>query len=276
MSGGAADAQREAKRVLKATAHPLRMTFEGAEARLSGDGRALRVSARTVRALLGSGALRRDGATVVRTLAGEAALRRLLSEPGASGDAPHAAQHRALRAGTVERDGASEPVMRNAAESPLARLATAREKDGSAFLHPELAEAGWRLLSDFERAQLRQRVTARWEMGASTGSTARGPEANGVAASAAAARGRYERAVAALGPRLGPALVDLVCHEFGLADIERSRAWPARSGKMMLREALDRLAAHYRGERVGSRSPDRAAVGPSPVRPSPARVPPRP
>ena len=60
---------------------------------------------------------------------------------------------------------------------------------------------------------------------------------------------RFARAVDALGPRLGPALADFVAHERGLTDVERSRGWPVRSGKMLLREALERLAAHYGGAR---------------------------
>ena len=266
MSGRALDrrARRDAVRALKALSSPATLRRDGSEVALerpgsgrgaeraaghgTGEGgaegsRRIRVPARVLDALLRSGAVRRDGARVARTPAGTAMLRRLLSDP----DATHAEQHRERRAGTIERDGAREAVTFNAVESPLGRLAALRERDGSAFLHPEAAEAGRRLLSDFERAQLRPSVTMRWEMGASTGSAARGADRSDPTDSAMAARRRYERAVAALGPRLGPALVDAVCHEMGLADVERRHDWPARSGKMLLREALERLAAHYRG-----------------------------
>ena len=263
-------ARRDAVRVLKAAGRALDATVVGTgmvlhpsgsppaaapkgSETVSARGGELRVPRPVVDALVRTGALSRDGRRIVRTTAGEAYLRRLLSEP----EATHAEQHRERRAGTVEHDGARETVTMNAAESPLGRLAAARERDGTTFLHPELVEAGRRLLSDFERSQLRQRMTSRWEMGASTGSTARGPDGDALTDSAVAARARTRHAIEALGPRLGPALYDLVCHEIGLTDIERRRGWPARSGKMLLREALERLADHYRG---GARPPTPRSV----------------
>lgn len=244
-----ARARRDAVSALKLAARPVPARREGTTVVLArGSNRHL--PGAVIDALVSRGALRWDrgegGDVLVRTQAGTLALRRMLAEPDLD---PHAEQHRERRAGTVEReDGTRDPVTRNAAESPLDRLALSRERDGSPFLHPELVEAGRRLRTDFERGAMRARVTMSWEAPVSTGSGARGQDGGTLTDSAIGARERYARAVAALGPRLGPALADFACHEIGLTDVERSRDWPARSGKMMLREALDRLAAHYRGD----------------------------
>ena len=247
-------ARRDVTWLLKATATPRTVRRDGSEVvvatgneeRCGEEWRGRRVAATLVDGLVARGALRWDGGTLARTPAGGATLRRLLCEPDLDA---HAEQHRERVQDTIERDGTPEPVSRNMLESPLDRLALAREKDGAPFLHPEAVEAGRRLRSDFERAHLRARTTMAWEAPASTGSGARGGEGTAMTDSAMAARERFARAVDALGPRLGPALADFVAHERGLTDVERSRGWPVRSGKMLLREALERLAAHYGGAR---------------------------
>ena len=63
-------------------------------------------------------------------------------------------------------------------------------------------------------------------------------------------------ALEAAGPGLCDLLFDVVCLARGLNEAERGFGWPQRSGKAILRLALDRLAIHY-GLISGRRNPGR-------------------
>jgi len=61
-----------------------------------------------------------------------------------------------------------------------------------------------------------------------------------------AARDRFDGAIKAAGTGLQDILWLVVCAGEGLPDAERALAWPARSGKLVLRLALERVADFYR------------------------------
>jgi uncharacterized protein DUF6456 len=146
----------------------------------------------------------------------------------------------------AEDDYAAEPS-RNLAESPLAWLARRKDKDGRPMLSEAEFDAGEKLRADFWFAQMTPRVTANWSMLLSGGGGQRGAPDLGpdLQDSVIAARERVRRALAAVGPDLAGALIDVCCHLKGLEASEKQQGWPQRSGKIILRIALGQLARHY-------------------------------
>lgn len=124
----------------------------------------------------------------------------------------------------------------NLAESPLTWLHARGHLDDRQFA------AGERLRADWERAQLAPSVTMRWDA-----VRVRGGEAGLTPTERQlAAKERFDGAVAAAGPGLADILWRVVCAGEALPDAERALAWPARSGKLVLKLALDRVAGFYR------------------------------
>ena len=56
---------------------------------------------------------------------------------------------------------------------------------------------------------------------------------------------RARSALADLGPGLGDVALRCCCRLEGLEAVEQTMGWSARSGKIVLRIALQRLARHY-------------------------------
>lgn len=183
------------------------------------------------------------------TATGRSALKRLLAEEAAAKAGrpddcdPFGDQHRDLD----EREVGAGPKNRtryNLAESPLQSLARRRDKGGAAFLSPDLVAAGERLREDFELAQMGPRVTQNWDRFLTSGDG--GPKgASAPASGPEAARRRVSRALADLGPGLSDVALRTCCFLEGMEAVERRMGWAARSGKIVLRIALQRLKRHY-------------------------------
>lgn len=107
-------------------------------------------------------------------------------------------------------------------------------------------QAGERLRADFTRAHLMPRTTSNWASPISSGRRGGGGDRAAAATETMiAARQRVHQALDAAGPEFAGLLIDICCFLKRLEDIERERAWPARSAKVVLQLALDRLARHY-------------------------------
>lgn len=126
----------------------------------------------------------------------------------------------------------------NLAESPLCWL------HARGHLSDRRFAAGERLRADWETAQLGPSITMRWDVlpHAARG----GPGGLAPGERQIAAKARFDGAVAAAGPGLADILWRVVCAGEGLPHAERELAWPARSGKLVLGLALDRVAEFYR------------------------------
>ncbi|HRM74884.1 MAG TPA: DUF6456 domain-containing protein, partial [Paracoccus sp. (in: a-proteobacteria)] len=106
---------------------------------------------------------------------------------------------------------------------------------------------------DFELAQMGARVAQNWDRFLTAGidvSRMSGSHGGG----AEGARNRVAAALRELGPGMGDMCLRVCCFLEGIEMTERRLGWSARSGKIVLRLALQRLERHYR-ETYGSGSP---------------------
>ena len=133
--------------------------------------------------------------------------------------------------------GKRRTVTVNAAESPLAWLHSRGHLDDRLF------DAGEALRRDYERAQLSASVTMRWDPVRVRSTGDRGLSAS---EKQIAAKARFDGAIKLAGRGLEDILWRVVCAGEGLPDAEKSLGWPARSGKLVLKLALDRVADFYR------------------------------
>lgn len=208
--------------------------------------------------------LRRDwikastrGATSVRykiSDVGRTALRRLLAKDQAvksglaEGVTPFVSQHQEMgeRLFADPETGEAESIQVNLGESPLGWLARRKGPDGKPFLAPEEVEAGERLRTDFESAQIGPQVAQDWRKFLTPSDRYSGsPVATGPAGGPTAARARVTKALGSLGPGLADVAMRTCCFLEGLEACERRMGWSARSGKVVLKLALQRLADHY-------------------------------
>ncbi len=187
------------------------------------------------------------------TSAGRSALRRLLAEAEnraqkgfAEAQTPFAAQHQTWGSKTIQdEDGKPRRKRYNMAESPMTALARRRDKDGNPFLSDDLVSAGERLREDFELARMGPRVTQNWDSFLVGGTQSSKSPDDLIANGPTAARERVAAALRDLGPGLGDVALRCCCYLEGLEAAEKRMGWSARSGKIVLRIALQRLKRHY-------------------------------
>jgi len=199
------------------------------------------IEPKTINARIMRYVITREGREALRSFMAEDENRAVVGF--AEAQTAFAGQHRSFGTRMVREEGESRRLRYNMNESPLTGLARRRDKDGSPFLTDDLVRAGERLREDFELAQMGPNVTQNWDRFLTAGveSGLNGSKTGG----SAAAERRVAEALRDLGPGLGDVVLRCCCYLEGLETAEKRMGWSARSGKIVLRIALQRLKAHY-------------------------------
>lgn len=128
----------------------------------------------------------------------------------------------------------------NLSESPLSWL----------HAHGHLTDrqllAGEKLRGDYESACLGARTTMVWDSSPVSRGKRGAPSSFTPTERALHAKQRFDRALEALGRDLSDIAWRVICAGEGVPVAEKAMGWPLRSGKLVLRIALDRLGDHYR------------------------------
>jgi Domain of unknown function (DUF6456) len=144
--------------------------------------------------------------------------------------------------------GAVARPLQNDAESPLTRLSSLKQADGSLMLDAAQLRAGEHLRRDYERAHFSARVTAKYEADGASGGRLGAFSDNHIetlSEMALDARDTVHAALDAVGPELSGILLHVCCMAAGLEQAEMRLNLPRRAGKAILQMALTRLARHY-------------------------------
>jgi hypothetical protein len=157
-------------------------------------------------------------------------IRPMLAERRLPCDTARPANRRRARSVTV-----------NLAESPLSWLMA------RGLVTPRQFAAGEQLREDYERGGLSPTLTMRWDA-APSGQRRSGGGRDPAAETHAmiSAKQRFDAAIATAGPGLADILWRVVCAGDTMPVAEKALGWPARSGRLVLGLALDRVADHYR------------------------------
>lgn len=194
---------------------------------------------------------RRDAVKTKRSSRGSQKVRKGVSTSFAQ-------QHQKMHCRHVVVDGRRERYRANIGDTAIGWLAGRKDRDGKAYIEPEMLEAALRFQKDCELggfgriatsdpaappSDRRRRLPAEFEPGDHN----------------LDARKRIGEVMQSLGPVLSDLLIRTCCFGHGLEQIEVANSWPRRSGKLVLQIALERLVDHYnQPRRSRSRSPQDA------------------
>lgn len=137
-------------------------------------------------------------------------------------------------------DVSRRTVRINLSESPLSWLHARGHLTNQQML------AGETLRGDYEAAALGPHVTMSWENVPRSRQKRGAPSGLNRTERMMHAKSRFDGALQALGPDLSDIAWRVICIGESVPIAEREMSWPVRSGKLVLKIALDRLAVYYR------------------------------
>lgn len=128
----------------------------------------------------------------------------------------------------------------NLSESPLGWL------HARGHLTDRQFDSGEKLRTDWESANLAPSITTRWNITPPSGGRRGALDGLNPTEAQVAARQRFDNAIAYLGSDLSDIAWRIICAGEAVPAAEKGLGWPARSGKLVLKIALDRLGDFYR------------------------------
>jgi Domain of unknown function (DUF6456) len=128
----------------------------------------------------------------------------------------------------------------NLAESPLSWL------HARGHITVRQLMAGEKLRLDYEAASLGPKITMAWDNVLQSRTRRSAPDPVQPCERVIAAKRRFDNALTSLGPDLSDIAWRVICAGDAVPVVEQALGWPIRSGKLVLRIALDRLAEFYR------------------------------
>ncbi|WP_235000541.1 DUF6456 domain-containing protein [Pseudooctadecabacter jejudonensis] len=187
------------------------------------------------------------------TSAGRVALRELVArtenQARAMAEAPEAFVGAPAGVGTWQAGAMTRMPQQ---DSPVVCLSRRKDKDGNLFLTRAMVRASERLREDYELARVDAQRDGKtppdWQQLLQAIDRHAGVDTEGASAGA-----QVRAALSFLGPGLAEVALRCCCLLEGLETTEKQMGWAARSGKVVLRIALQRLVLHY--EQTGELGP---------------------
>jgi hypothetical protein len=174
-------------------------------------------------------------------------LQKKAKEPGSAFPPdPFIAQHSNHKIEQKKVGKKTEKVVKNLGNTPLSWLIKRKDKKGKALISHAQFEAGEKLSQDFEYSGALPKTTGFYDGVPISGKSKGGWRELSPTERQMAAKARVNKALDYVGPGLSDILVRVCCFHEGLEQAERQLVWPSRSGKLVLKMALDRLVEHYK------------------------------